>query len=288
MPFEPLSSSGFFLCPNVNDVRSVAGADFVNAFSSDPRERGICKLCNSSQTQVVVEFFASCSCSTETVMPKNSHFAPAVLTMLLASAGSAQAAIQVYTTQASYLAAINAPGIDSFDDLDPSNALDTPQTRTPGAYQYTVSVGPSSNFFPAGTLGGDVWLSGDDPTDTITFDNFSPNVRGLGGFFFRTGLDGQLTTVDATFNFTATDASGAYSLPLVNPSTTSFIGFVSTGPLSNVKAWVGVEGFGVTDLFISANDLTLGAAAPIPEPETYALMLGGLALLGAAVRRKKA
>jgi hypothetical protein len=31
-----------------------------------------------------------------------------------------------------------------------------------------------------------------------------------------------------------------------------------------------------------------GNVSPIPEPETYALMLAGLAVVGAAARRRKA
>lgn len=72
-----------------------------------------------------------------------------------------------------------------------------------------------------------------------------------------------------------------------NPSPTSFFGFVSTGEFTNVKLWVGVAGICADGVFASANDLTLGAAAPVPEPETYALMLGGLALLAGVARRKK-
>jgi hypothetical protein len=47
-----------------------------------------------------------------------------------------------------------------------------------------------------------------------------------------------------------------------------FIGYQSGGNLSNVSASF--------------------QAAPIPEPETYALMLAGLALVGAAARRRRA
>jgi PEP-CTERM motif len=219
-------------------------------------------------------------------MFKKKLFACTAAALLFIPVGTANAAIEIYYTQASYLAAISAPGVDNFDNLDPTQPLDTPQNRTAGTYSYTVSVGPSSNFFPAGTLGGDVWLSGDDPTDTVTFDNFSPGVRGLGGYFFRTNLQGQLTDVDATINFLAIDASGSISKPLVNPTISSFLGFVSTGALTSVQLWVGVAGVGVPDLFVSTNDVTLGVAAPIPEPETYALMLGGLALLTIAVRRR--
>jgi hypothetical protein len=215
--------------------------------------------------------------------------APA-LALALASAGSAQAAITVYTTQASYVAAISAPGVDTYDDLDPTQSLVTPQARTAGAYAYTVSVGPKSEFFPAGTSAGDAWLSSDDRLDTITFDGFSSSVRGVGGYFFRTDVFGASSNLGATISLSATDNSGTVTQALVNPSVTSFVGFVSTGAFNNVKLWVGVAGTGVVDVWASANNLTLGAAAlapPVPEPETYALMLGGLALLGAQLRRKK-
>jgi hypothetical protein len=211
------------------------------------------------------------------------------LILALASSSSAQAAITIYTTQASYVAAISAPGVDTYDDLDPSQSLVTPQTRAAGAYAYTVSVGPNSEFFPAGSFGGDAWLSSDDRLDTITFDGFSSGVRGVGGYFFRTDNVGALSDRDATINLSATDDSGTVTQTLTNPTLTSFVGFVSTGAFSNIKLWVGVAGTGVADVWVSANSLTLGSAAvapPVPEPETYALMLGGLALLGAVVRRK--
>lgn len=36
------------------------------------------------------------------------------------------------------------------------------------------------------------------------------------------------------------------------------------------------------------DDFKLSLAAAVPEPETYALMLGGLALMGFVARRRKA
>jgi hypothetical protein len=208
--------------------------------------------------------------------------------LALGFSGSAHAAITVYTTQASYLAAISAPGLDTFDNLDPTDSLSTPQNRTAGAYAYTASVAPNSIFFPAGSSGGDVWLSSDDRNDTITFDGFSANVRGVGGYFFRTNIGGRLSSVEATINLSATDASGTVTQALFNPTFTSFVGFVSTGELTNVKLWVGSEGTGVDSVWAAANDLTLGATPPIPEPETYALMLAGLALLTAVGRARRA
>lgn len=90
----------------------------------------------------------------------------------MAFVGSAQAAITAYTTQASYFAAHSAPGVDTFDNLDPTAVLSTPQSRTAGSYSYSTSVAPNSFFFPAASVGGDVWLSADDRKDTITLKIF--------------------------------------------------------------------------------------------------------------------
>jgi hypothetical protein len=223
-------------------------------------------------------------------MLKKSYFATAALSILLASVGSAEAAITVYKTQASYLAAISAPGVDNYDDLDPTDTLATPQGRDAGVYKYTASTAPAEEFFPAGSQGGDVWLSTTLRKNSITFDTFSPSVRGVGGFFFRSDEFGALSSAPATINFSATDATGTKTDFLADPTQSSFLGFVSTGPFISMKLWVGDEGVGVDGVWASVNDLTLGAAAvapPIPEPETYALMLGGLAMLGALKRRNK-
>jgi hypothetical protein len=224
-------------------------------------------------------------------MLKKSRLAPTALAILLASFGSAEAAIAVYKTQASYLAAISAPGFDNFNDLDPADTLATPQSRVAGAYSYTASTAPAEEFFPSGTQGGDVWLSTTLRKNSITFDAFSSNVRGVGGFFFRTDSNGLLTSEPARINFSATDASETVLDKLDDSTLTSFLGFVTTGAFTSLKLWVGDEGVGVDGVWASVNDLTLGAEAvapPIPEPETYALMLGGLALMGALVRRRKA
>jgi hypothetical protein len=70
----------------------------------------------------------------------------------------------------------------------------------------------------------------------------------------------------------------------VNPSSTA-LGFAQSRlSLNENNLFLNLAGFSYTEgtqLLLDIN------AAPIPEPETYALMLAGLAVLGATVRRRK-
>lgn len=213
--------------------------------------------------------------------------APIALAAFVAVSGGAQAAVTVYTSQAAYLAAITNAGVDSFDDLDYTTTLGTPQARTAGSYSYTASVGPTSVFFPASDDGQDVWLATNNRTDTVTFDGFSAGVQAVGGFFFGTNAFGFSTSA-AALSIQVTDASGSITQQLLNPNTGSFLGFVSTGGLSSLKLWVGNQGSGQAGVWPTINDLTLGSVAAVPEPQTYALMLGGLGLVGWMARRRKA
>jgi hypothetical protein len=219
-------------------------------------------------------------------MKLKSLLAPIAAAALLASAASAQAALTVYTTQASFLAAISASGVDTFDDLDPTAPLATPQSRTAGSYSYTASVGPTSTFFPAGTLGGDAWLGTDNRTDTVTFSGFSAGVRAVGGYFFGSDISGLFTGAQV-ITVQATDGSGSSTQSLLTPTTGSFIGFVSSGAMTSLQTWVGVQGTGQASVWPTINNLTLGTVAAVPEPQTYALLLGGLGLVGFMARRKK-
>ena len=216
----------------------------------------------------------------------NKNFRASVaLAAWLCVAGAAQAAITVYDTEASFLAAVSAAGTDTFDDLDYTTTVNGPLTRTAGAHSYTAEAGPTSNFFPASDNGLDVFLATNNRSDTITASGFSAGVSAVGGFFFGTDVNGMLTTA-TELTVSATDASGITTVPLLNPGAATFRGFISTGGLTSLTLWVGaVQGSGELGVFPALNNLTLAVA--VPEPQTWALMLGGLALLGWAARRRQ-
>lgn len=220
------------------------------------------------------------------MISKNNLLSSVAVVAWLAAPGAVQAAITTYTTQASFLAAVTAPGTDSFDDLSLAAPVNGPLARTAGSYSYSASVGPASTFFyPASDGVVDIWLASNNRQDTITASGFSTGVTAVGGYFFGSDNAG-LSTPATLLTVSATDADGTTTVSLLNPNTTTFHGFVSTGGLTSLTLWVGAaQGSGETNVYPTLNDLTLAGA--VPEPQTYALMLGGLALLGWAARRNK-
>lgn len=214
------------------------------------------------------------------MLSKSFLIKPLAAAALLAVAGASQATITVFTSQSAFLAAISNVGVDTFDNM-PLSSVASPTFRNAGPYNYTAAVSTTS-FFQAGTT-SDVWLSTTTATDTITFNAFTGGVAGIGANFFGSDINGAFSAGSLTI--TATDASGTVTETLVSAAPTSFLGFVSNGALTSVTitSVQPVSSF----LWPTVNNLTMGVAAVVPEPQTYAMLLAGLGFVGFMARRRR-
>jgi len=215
------------------------------------------------------------------MVSKSFMFKPLAAAALLAVASASQAGITVYTSQSAFLAATTATGVDTYTGFSITGTTPSPINRTAGPYAYTAST--PNNFFGAGTT-ANPWLSTNNATDSITFGSFSGGVSAAGGNFFGSDISGLFSAGDVTL--TATDSLGATSTQtIVGATTSSFLGFVSTGTLTSLVLSAVQP---TTPLWPTTDNLTLGLAAAVPEAQTYAMMLAGLGLVGFMARRRRA
>lgn len=206
----------------------------------------------------------------------------AFLPLALAATTAAQASVTIYTSQSSFLSAIVAPAVDTFSDISTITSTPSPLSRSIGAYSY-VATTTSDSFFGAGTAANPS-LSTNSATDSITFGSFSSNVAALGANIFGTDINGAYLT--GSFLITASDASGTVSQAIVNATTTSFVGFVSTGRLTSATVFA-YEPAG-SFLWPTVDNLTLGSIAAVPEPATVGLLVAGLVALRLRTRGRGA
>lgn len=199
---------------------------------------------------------------------------------LMCLCASSQASLTVYTTQASFLAATSAPGIDTFTGLNTTDTTPSPLSRSAGAYAYTASTS-LDDFFGAGTA-ADPWLASSTAAVTITFNGFSNAAQAIGGNFFGSDVFGQYE--DGSVTVTATDSDGALTQTLLNASTTSFLGFVSTDSLISLT----VAPSQAASLWPTVDNLVIAqrsGSASVPEPASTALLLAGIGIIGWLARR---
>lgn len=193
-------------------------------------------------------------------------------------AASAHADITVYTDRAAFLNAVPHSATDSFDDLT-MNEIAGPLSRSVGPYGYQASVGPSeSSFYPSG-IAGDVWLTGTMSSDVVRFGAFSSGVVGFGGNFFGTDSFGAFMP-GQTVELTATAGGESKTYTLMDASLDSFVAFVADAPLTSVS-FQNMESNG-TVYWAGANNVVLA----VPEPATWSMLLGGLAVTALARRRR--
>ena len=74
---------------------------------------------------------------------------PLAAAALLCIVGASQAALVVYTTQASFLAAVSAASTDTFAGFAVTGVTAGPITRAVGPYGYTATA--ASGFYGGGT-----------------------------------------------------------------------------------------------------------------------------------------
>ena len=201
-----------------------------------------------------------------------------ILALELALAGLLLAAVSVsvarattiYTDQTTFLNNVR-PGyyLETFDSLPKGNVV-PPLAFSANGFSYTAAPA-AFNFFNVGP-GTDVWLSTSTSNLSIIFNMTSGNVTAAGGYFFLTAFLGNVTTgtVTATINDGSTSS-------ILNPNSTSFIGFTPSSPILSLTVTPTVMPPN-TNVFMTANDFIVGTAA-VPDTSGGALLLG-VGLLG--------
>jgi hypothetical protein len=166
-----------------------------------------------------------------------------------------------------------------------------------------VSASNTTDFFSANgfnTISLAAAISGGDYLSfTITpAAGFALNISSVS---FNSGVSSAVTNFNAALLSSATgfDAAGAlhsYSFATTTPPTQS-ITLSGTAALQNVSGALEFRLYGWRDSAgtstfrlrtLSGNDLVVtGSVTAIPEPGTYAVILGAMVLVGAVIRRRR-
>lgn len=206
----------------------------------------------------------------------------AMFTLMLAPS-IAHAQFTVYTNLAEYLAAVSRPGTDTYNDLSITGFPLPPLERnvSNGSATYTYFASAVDGIFIVGT-DADAWLSTNDALAALSLDLSASGVAGVGGFFFGTGLEGDVLP-GAGIQLTATNSIGARVITVFPSTTSTFRGFVSqSGDVLSLSVLSIQNGVVV---FPTVNDLVLGRA--VPEPSTLALLVAGALGLVYTTRRRR-
>lgn len=170
---------------------------------------------------------------------------------------------------------------DNFDSYAPLQLNWTP----PGASGWSVTdgtvdlIGPGLFDLLPGN-GNYIDLDGSSANSGL----FSNSVNLTGGITYTLSFDlagsqrGTSETVDVSFGST----NASFSLNSADPFSTYVLNFT---PISSGSYSFGYQNSGGDNVGILLDNVSVSA---VPEPETYAMLLVGLGLLGFTVRRRKA
>ncbi|MDE2419334.1 MAG: PEP-CTERM sorting domain-containing protein [Burkholderiales bacterium] len=189
-----------------------------------------------------------------------------------------------YTDRTTFESAVNIGYKETFQSLNGTVGFTGPITlptaltvSSPSNNLFSVGAGQSSN--PTEAIGSN-YPAG----DYLSFD-LGGNYLAFGADLFQNFGGGSQRSSPVTFALSFFDGATLLSsiTTLVAPNGGSFIGFTSdAGAFNRVHVLSQSGGYEVVD------NVTVGTVTAVPEPETYALMLAGLGMVGTIVRRRKA
>jgi hypothetical protein len=184
-------------------------------------------------------------------------------------ATQANAAITTFNSEASWLAAVG-PGsvLEDFNNA----SLAAPLTSITGG---TFPAAGSYAF-----AGQQVFHAVASSTNVITF-NFSTAISGLGGLWDLAGPGGPGTNLTLNLVGGGTEVFTDY---FSNTLAGTFRGFVASSAFNSMTLRMGTECCVET---FELENLRMSPVNPVPEPETYAMLLIGLGLIGFITYRKK-
>jgi hypothetical protein len=154
-----------------------------------------------------------------------------------------------------------------------------------GAMLAAASFSASATAYDLGTLdpsGFDSWTQGSGKLaantsfdDTWTFTLLAPSTTSFAALQTFAVTSGEIKNFSAVLT-----GVGAFNAP-------------TAGDGSQTLSWKGSLGIGTYSVHVTgltgdskASYSATVSALPVPEPETYGMMLGGLALVGVVARRK--
>jgi hypothetical protein len=212
-----------------------------------------------------------------------------MLLALLAAPGIASAT--AYTDEALWRAAAITFAFENFDSI--ATGSDVTTLPALGIRFDALNDGTQPTVQPYSSTGGIVRSS---PNNLLNDRDFSLPGRGplsirplnAGDFIFGLGMwnvggDDQLSL--SFFN-----ANGGLIEQVTSASGIGFFGIINaTGATRAQVDFVQGNGYAPVDDFQTATRPTFepGPVNPVPEPETYAMLLAGLGLMGFAARRRK-
>lgn len=217
---------------------------------------------------------------------------PTLAAVAFAFAGAAQAAPTTYIGSDNNVSSLSqmvnsTAAAGSF--LAIAGSLNTVNFESPVPANLSISGGSITNNSGCGALcgfnttaGGGFFVS--VVGGSVTF-NFTNPVDAFG--FFVNGLQTDLVPQQTIVYTNGASVSQTINMPSAINGGGAFIGFIDYGQL------ISSVSFNATNDILAFDDLRFGRSeqnptSPVPEPETYAMLLAGLGLLGTVARRRKA